>query len=65
MIEFGIDEITDVLQYTDNCNLIYGVYEWKDIAEYMIHKFERNADLVGVFGNRSIERTARSAPRTV
>ncbi|MBQ8490263.1 MAG: replication initiation factor domain-containing protein [Pseudobutyrivibrio sp.] len=58
MIEFGIDEITDVLQYTDNCNLLYGVYEWKDIAEYMIHKFERNADLVGVFGNRSIERTA-------
>lgn len=56
MVELGIDEITLVLQAPDVKKTLISINDWRDVAESIISRFERQADLETVFGKRSIEK---------
>lgn len=58
MLELGIDEITLVLQLPSAHKNLLGLSDWKDIAEYMIKKFENKSDIKSVFGEREFEKKA-------
>lgn len=55
MLELGIDQLTAVLQMTDEqSDRIDGIKDWPPIAEEMIHSFVDNADLEKILGKRKI-----------
>ena len=58
MLELGVDEITMVLQIPAVNKKMLSVSDWKDVAEYMISKFEKQSDIKTVFGSRNIEKKA-------
>lgn len=58
MLELGVDEITLVLQIPSVNKNVLSASDWKDVAEYMISRFEKQSDIKAVFGNRDIEQKA-------
>lgn len=58
MLELGVDEITLVLQLPTSNKALLATSDWKDVAEYLICKFEDKSDVKQVFGNKSFEQKA-------
>lgn len=55
MLELGVDEITVVLQMPKSFKDLLAKTGWADLAEKMIHVFERMADFKKIFGDRDVE----------
>lgn len=55
MLELGVDEITLVLQLPTVNKSLLSVSDWRDIAEYLIHKFEKKSDVLNIFGEKESE----------
>jgi len=54
LIELGIDEITLVLQIPPQQKANINIFDWENIANNLIYIFEQKANIIEVFGDRSI-----------
>lgn len=56
MLEFGVDEITLVMQLEKTQKSVLATADWEDVAEGLIHTFEKKSDLNMTFGKKDIEK---------
>ena len=58
MLELGIDEFTIVLQLAPKFKSNITAYDWQDIAQNIIYKFETHSDFIAIFGEQQTEKKA-------
>lgn len=56
MLEFGVDEMTLVMQLDHNQKSVLATADWEEVAERLIYTFEKKADLITTLGKKDIEK---------